>query len=259
MGNVVRFVLILVFVPVSHASGAPERQSINVAVASNFSAAFENLATAFEADYGYTVQAISASSGKLYAQISNGAPFDIFLSADRERPLRLETAGLGVTNQRFTYAIGRLVLWSRDPGLANRDCEQVLKNLSFNRLAIANPVIAPYGDASRQFLENIGLWAAVSERLVVGENITQALQFTASGGASLGLVAASQLVDSRLPETTCRWSVPTNMYEPIEQQAVLLSRAAENRVAADFIEFLQSGVAREVIQRHGYAVTGPDL
>jgi molybdate transport system substrate-binding protein len=191
----------------------------------------------------------------LYAQIINGAPFDILLAADAERPRLLEESGVGVTGTRFTYAVGALTLWSRDEELTGRDCREQLTRLGSKRLAIANPLTAPYGVASREFLEREGLWAITEPQLVFGENISQTLHFVVSGNASLGLIARSQALDSRLPEPTCQWPVPQAMHEPLEQQAVLLLRAASNDAATDFIAFLQSPVARKIIREHGYTVS----
>ena len=162
----------------------------------------------FEADTGVSVQVSSASSGTLYAQITNGAPFDVLLAADVERPRLLEASGHGVAGSRFTYAIGQLVLWSRSLVSAGADCRQRLENLGKQRLAMANPETAPYGTAARETLLHLDLWERVQPRLVVGENIAQTLQFVASGNASLGFIAATQALDERLPDSTCTWAVP---------------------------------------------------
>ena len=231
-----------------------ENRTITVAVASNFHTTLQEIAEQYEAESGHVVRISSASSGKLYAQISNGAPFDVFLSADSERPRRLESEGSAIDGSRFTYAIGKLVLWSRDPALAASDCEDRLKTLEFSRLAIANPVTAPYGTASREVLENLGVWTEARDRLVVGENITQALQFVASGGATFGLIAAAQIMDPRLPATSCLWLVPDDLHRPIEQQAVRLRSRADGAPVAEFIEFLRSEVTRAIILRHGYSL-----
>jgi molybdate transport system substrate-binding protein len=236
------------------ASGA---ESIAVAVASNFTTTMHELGERFEADTGVSVQVSSASSGTLYAQITNGAPFDVLLAADVERPRLLEASGHGVAGSRFTYAIGQLVLWSRSPVSAGADCRQRLENLGQQRLAMANPETAPYGAAARETLLHLDLWERVQSRLVVGENIAQTLLFVASGNASLGFIAATQALDERLPEPTCTWAVPPESHRAIEQQAILLRRAADKTVASDFVEFLRSTSARVIIERNGYAL--PDL
>lgn len=229
-------------------------ESITVAVASNFTAAMHDLAARFEAETGQSLRVSSASTGKLYAQITNGAPFDVLLAADVERPRLLEASGHGVAGSRFTYAIGRLVLWSRNPAPTGSDCRRRLENLGQQRLAIANPDTAPYGAAARETLMGLELWERVQPQLVVGENIAQALQFVASGNASLGFIAATQALDGRLPEATCAWPVPPELHRAIEQQAILLRRAAENSVASDFVKFLRDSAGRAIIERHGYAL-----
>ncbi|MDP6675549.1 MAG: molybdate ABC transporter substrate-binding protein [Gammaproteobacteria bacterium] len=226
--------------------------SISIAVASNFAPAIRDIAEQFELQSGQSVRIISASTGKLYAQIINGAPFDALFAADTERPRLLEAAGQGVAGSRFTYAIGHLVLWSRNPALSKANCRRRLENLGQQRLAIANPAIAPYGMAARETLMSLDLWDRVESQLVVGENIAQTLQFVSSGNAILGFIAGTQTLDARLPEATCNWSVPEELHQPIEQQAILLQRAAENLVATSFMNFLRSSAGRTIIQRHGY-------
>lgn len=238
--------LALLAVPLAHA------ESLTIAVASNFRVPAEQIAAKFEQQTGYEVRISSASTGKLYAQIISGAPFDLLLAADSDRPLLLEEAGIGIRGTRQTYAIGGLVLWSRDPANAGADCRRLLDDLGAARLAIANPKTAPYGIAAQQFLTNAGLWERVSPRLVYGENIAQALHFVATGNASLGLVAAAQLQDSRLPEATCSWVVPTSLYEPIEQQAIAINSA--NAATMQFMEFLVSPAAQAVVIESGYGV-----
>ena len=248
------FLLSLQVLLLSSTNTIASDQTITVAVASNFHTTLLEIAEQYEALSGHAVRISAASSGKLYAQISNGAPFDVFLSADTERPRRLESAGFAIDGSRFTYAIGNLVLWSRDPALAGDDCKDRLERLQISRLAIANPVTAPYGTASRQALENLGIWTEVRSRLVVGENISQALQFAASGGATLGLVAAAQVKNPRLPATSCLWPVPGDLHSPIEQQAVRLRTGADARLVAEFTAFLRSDVTRAIILHHGYSL-----
>ena len=224
---------------------------VTVAVASNFSRAAAELAARFAGETGLAIRLSNGSTGHLYAQILNGAPFDVFLAADVERPALLEQSGHAVTGSRFTYAQGGLALWSRDAS----DCLATLKDAGAGRVALANPATAPYGRAAMEFLTNIGYWEAVSSRAVYGENIMQALQFAATGNAVVGIIAKSQLANSRLPESACTWNVPEGSHGSIEQQAVLLKNAVGNDAAQRFVEFLQSSVAREIIERHGYAVS----
>jgi len=213
-----------------------------------------DLVTRFEAESGHSVRVSSASTGVLYAQITNGAPFDVLLAADAERPRLLETSGHGVFGSRFTYAIGHLVLWSRDPALTEGDCRARLENLGQQRLAIANPDTAPYGAATRDALMDLNLWERVQPQLVVGRNIAQALQYVASGNTSLGFIAGNQTLDERLPEATCSWRVPPEMHRAIEQQAILLRPAADKPVASDFLSFLRNAAGRAIIEQNGYTI-----
>lgn len=222
--------------------------AINVAVASNFSRAAAELAEQFEAETGLAVRLSIGSTGKLYAQILNGAPFDVFLAADTARPARLERSGHAVAGTRFTYATGSLVLWSRSA----RDCLAALTNDGAGHVALANPETAPYGKAAVEFLATAGYWESVSARAVYGENINQALQFAATGNAAIGIVARSQLTAPQLPAATCTWVVPAASSTGLEQQAVLLQRAADNANALRFFEFLGTDRARATIRRHGY-------
>jgi len=233
-------------------AAASHADTLTVAVASNFARPAHDIAEHFEAASDHSVRITTASTGKLYAQIVNGAPFDILLAADAGRPQLLEASGAAVAGTRFTYAVGALALWSRDKELAGTDCREPLTRLGSKKLAIANPLTAPYGVASRQFLEGEGLWSIAATQLVFGENISQTLHFVVSGNASLGLIARSQALDARLPEPACQWLVPQSMHEPLEQQAVLLQRAANNEAATDFMAFLRSPAGRKIIGAHGY-------
>ncbi len=219
-----------------------------VAVAANFLPVLRDLDAAFT-ERGHRLKISSGSTGKLYAQIVHGAPFDLFLAADRARPERLEREGRSVPGSRFTYAVGRLVLWSPAPARFN-DGLRWLREGRFRRLAIANPQTAPYGRAARQFLRRHDLWRPLQARLVRGESVSQALQFVASGNAEAGLVALSQVIG----RTGSRWPVPAAEHEPIAQQAVLLVRGADNPAARAFHAFLQSPPARRIIRAAGYAL-----
>ncbi|MGI9271827.1 MAG: molybdate ABC transporter substrate-binding protein [Woeseiaceae bacterium] len=234
------------------ASCAAYATPLTVAVASNFRSTAESLAAEFTAATGHDVRISSASTGALYAQIVHGAPFDIFLAADAERPELLVKKGIGVGHSRMTYAIGTLVLWSGEQGTT--ECQESLSHLGNARLAIANPETAPYGRAAKEFLQANGYWEAVSPQLVYGENVAQALHFAVTGNARFALVARAQVVDPRLPAATCRWPIPADSYKPVEQQAVLLERAANNPVALRFIAYLRNDESRATIQDSGYGV-----
>ena len=226
--------------------------AITVAVASNFATTAQELADHFTRQSKVPVRLSYGSTGKLYAQIVNGAPFDVFLAADAERPSLLEESGHSVAGMRFTYATGSLVLWSADASLSGRDCREVLQSGDFRHLALANPTTAPYGKAARDVLVHLKLWDTGYRRIVFGENIAQVLQFTATGNATLGFIARSQTLHAALPPATCSWPVPESMHAPIEQQLVLLSRAADNAGARAFIEFIRSPAAGEIIIAQGY-------
>jgi molybdate transport system substrate-binding protein len=225
---------------------------VSVAVAANFTAPLEKLAAAFAKESGHHLVISSGSSGKLYLQITAGAPFEVLLSADSERPLRLEKEGLAVAGTRFTYAIGKLVLWSREPGFVD-PAGAVLAGGSFRHLAIPNPDIAPYGAAARQVLQGLDLWQKLGPRIVQGEDIGQTYQFLATGNAELGFVALSQIRAAGEPRGSL-WIVPAERYRPIEQQAVLLARGKDNPAARAFLDFLRGAPARALIQEFGYGL-----
>jgi molybdate transport system substrate-binding protein len=222
--------------------------TVRVAVAANFAATQSRLASAFEAGTGHHVVAIVGSTGQLYAQIMNGAPFDVFLSADRKRVALLLEAGAAVEGTRFTYARGQLVLYAPTlDSIGSIDAE--LRGTDYRRLALANPTTAPYGAAAMEVLDRLGLRAAVASKLVRGENVTQTLQFVKSGAAELGFVAWSQVLDE--PGRT-RVLVPDSLYSPIAQDAVLLVAGESNPAARAYLAFLRGDVARRVIRAAGY-------
>ena len=225
-------------------------EDILVAVASNFTAPMNQLVEEFEAATGHEVQLTFGSSGRFYAQISNGAPFQLFLSADEEKPRQLEVAGLTVTASRFTYAIGSLVLWSADPNFANSGPDSLDGN--YRRLAMANPDLAPYGKASIEVLESLGKLDATRPRWVQGENIAQTYQFVVTGNAELGFVALSQVFENGNIKEGSGWIVPADLHSPIRQQAVLLSNGAACNACAEFFNYLKSSDAARIIQTHGY-------
>lgn len=230
------------------------RDIVTVAVASNFANTAEEIVAAFAAESDATIRISPGSTGKLYAQILHGAPYDIFLAADAKRPRLLERQGRAVIRSRTTYATGSLVLWSRDARLRGKDCREALRQGANGRIALANPDTAPYGAAARQFLIADGLWDAVSSRAVFGENIAQTMQFVATGNASLGFVARSQTTLANLPAASCSWAVPETWHTPIRQQGVVLTRAENNRAARQFFAFLKTAAARRIIRQHGYRV-----
>lgn len=225
-------------------------EPMTIAVASNFRVTAGEIVAAYTKYSGSDVRVSVASTSKLYAQIRNGAPFDVFLAADSRHPRLLQEAGFAVAGSRRTYATGGLVLWSRD----ETDCRAALDNLGKRRLAIANPQTAPYGVAAQQFLVAAGLWEAVEPRLVYGENVGQAMQFAATRNAQLGLVAASQAADPGAPQSSCAWRVPAGMHDAIEQQLVVLQRGGNNPQVAAFVEFLGGDTARGIMLEYGYGV-----
>ena len=229
-------------------------ETVHVAVASNFMPTARTLAPAFEETTGHQLRLSAGSTGKLYAQITAGAPYDVLLAADADRPALLARDGHGVAKSRFTYAVGRLVLWSTAPEYRDRDCVQALRKKAFRRLAIANPAVAPYGVAAREVLRHLSVWPAARAQTVLGENVTQALQFVASGNASLGLVADASLRLATLPPGTCHYAIPARWHAPIEQQAIVLARAAGAPEVLAFMHFLKGEGARRVIEAAGYSV-----
>lgn len=224
---------------------------VQVAVASNFAPAMQRIAPAFERATGHRAIVALGSTGRFHAQVRNGAPFEVLLAADSETPARLEREGLAVPGTRFAYATGRLVLWSATPGLVDARGE-VLRRGGFERLAIADPRLAPYGAAAVQVLERMGLLASLRPKLVQGENIGQAYQFVATGNASLGFVALSQVqVDGRITRGSA-WVVPAGLHAPLRQDAVLLMAGRDNPAAQAFLAFLRSEPARALVRAHGY-------
>lgn len=224
-----------------------------VAVAANFLQAAKQVGAQFERQTGHRVHLSAGSSGKLYAQIKNGAPYDVFLSADVDRAQRLEQEKRAVSGSRFTYAVGRLVVWS--VRLKHVDID-ALRAARFNHLAVANPQIAPYGAAAFEVLERLELLPALRPRLVYGEDIGQTFQLAATGAADLAFVALSQLRGAPGDVGGAFWVVPPELYRPIEQQAVLLTRAEHNVPARQFLDFLKDANMRALLTRFGYALPG---
>lgn len=226
---------------------------VKVAVAANFSVPMQKIAQAFEQDTGHQAVLSFGSTGNFYAQIRNGAPFQLLLAADDETPLKLEQEGLGVPGSRFTYATGQLVLWSPQPGLVD-DKGEVLRSGRFQRLALANPKLAPYGQAAIETLTGLGLLAELRPRLVQGDNIAQTYQFVASENAPLGFVALSQVyADGRVSRGSA-WIVPARLHAPIRQDALLLTAGKDNPAAAALLAYLKGEKARALIRGFGYQI-----
>jgi molybdate transport system substrate-binding protein len=221
----------------------------NIAVAANFTDAAKEIAAKFKAKTGHDSILSFGASGQFYTQIKEGAPFQILLSADDERPKRLVEEGLAVPESRFTYAIGKLVLWSKDPNTVKG--EETLKANAFSKLSIANPTAAPYGVAAVETLKALGLYEAMQPKIVMGNTISQTFQFVNTGNAEIGFVALSQLTGNA---GGSRWMVPQNLYSEIRQDAVLLKSGAGNEAATAFLTFLKGPEARVVIEKYGYAL-----
>lgn len=242
------FVLLLAGLSAAWA-GPASAADVQVAVAANFTEPAKEIAAAFAAKTGDHAVLSFGSSGQFYTQIAHGAPYEVFLSADADRPAQAEREGLAVPGSRFTYAIGRLVLFSRTAGLVD-DRGAVLGSDRFEKLAIADPATAPYGAAAVQTLQHLGLYDRLKGRLVMGTSITQAYQFVQTGAAELGFVALSQVIQE---PGGSRWLVPETDHAPIDQQAVLLKTGASDPAAKAFLAFLKGPEARRIIERFGYA------
>ena len=238
------FVLLSLLLPL-----ACHADEVQVAVAANFAAPMKELAAGFERATGHKVLSTVGATGKFYAQISNGAPFEVLLSADEKTPARLEQEGAGVPGTRFTYAIGKLVLWSSQPGVADANA---LKAGKFTRLAIANPVVAPYGMAAIGVLDKLGLVVALAPKFAYGENIAQTYQFVASGNAQLGFVAMSQVFEGGKLTSGSAWVVPASLYSPIRQDAIVLAKGKGKPAVLAWMAYLKSEPARALIRAHGY-------
>ena len=227
---------------------------VQVAVAANFTAPARALAEVFARTTGHEAKLSFGATGAFYTQIKNGAPFDVLLAADNERPARLEKEGDTVPGSRFTYAIGKLVLWSARPGVVDSQGE-VLKDGGFHKLAIANPKLAPYGAAAVQAMTKLGVYDAIQARLVTGESIGQTYNFIATGNADLGFVALAQIQEAGQIKGGSHWVVPATLHAPIVQDAVILKRAAGNPAAQAWMELLRSPkVRQQLVRGYGYDV-----
>ena len=234
-------------------SAAAQAEVVQIAVAANFTAPARALAEIFARTTGHEAKLSFGATGAFYTQIKNGAPFDILLAADDERPIRLEKEGDTVPGSRFTYAIGQLVLWSAKPGFVDGE-GAVLKGGNFNKIAIANPKLAPYGAAAVETMDKLGLAAALTPKLVTGESIGQTYNFIATGNAELGFVALAQVLEGGKLKSGSMWVVPAQYHAPIIQDAVILNRAASNPAAKAWMELLKTPQSKELIRSYGYAV-----
>lgn len=241
----------LVFLGLILAPPANQAATTLVAVASNFTKPMTEIAAAFEKATGHTANLSFGASGKFVAQLENGGPFEVFLSADEKNPKKLAQDGFAVADSQFTYAIGKLVLWSAKPHFVD-DQGQVLNKANFKHLALADPKLAPYGAAAVEFMQNLGLYDKLQSLFVQGENIAQTQQFISSGNAELGFLALSQVIENGKIGNGSGWIVPTDKHKAILQDAILLKTGAENPAAPAFMTFLKSPEALAIIQKYGY-------
>lgn len=242
-----RFVCAFAFAAPALAAEVP------VAVAANFIAPMQRIAAMFEQDTGHKAVLTSGATGRFYAQITNGAPFHVLLAADDETPAKLEKEGKAPAGTRFTYATGRLVLWSAQAGLVD-DQGEVLRRGGFEKLSIANAKLAPYGQAAEQTLGKLGLLETLRPRFVTGENIAQTHQFVSTGNAQLGFVALSQVMADGKLGAGSAWVVPATMHEPIRQDAILLEPGKDNPAARALLQYLRGDKAKAVIRSFGYEI-----
>lgn len=248
-----RFKPILLAAAIAFSTGSAWADEVQVAVASNFAKPLEEIGIKFKAATGHEIKVVTGATGKLYAQIENGAPFQVLISADSKTPKKLVEAKLAEADSQLTYAFGKLVLWSSTDGYVD-DKGEVLKKGEFKHLAVANPKTAPYGEASMVVLEKLGLTAAITPKLVTGENITQTYDFVSTSNAELGFVALSQVQKDGKLKSGSAWIVPAAMYQPMAQDAVLLSLAKDNTVAKALLNFLTGDEAQAIINSYGYGL-----
>lgn len=233
--------------------GVVSAAEVRVAVAANFTAPMQKISADFERDTGHKAVLSFGATGKFYAQINNGAPFEVLLAADDETPARLEREGQAVAGSRFTYAVGRLVLWSAREGRVDAD-GAVLRQGAFGHLAVANPKTAPYGAAAFEVLGKLGLLAALQPKLVQGENIAQAHQFVLTGNAELGFVALSQVMKDGKLSGGSAWIVPAGLHAPLRQDAALLAKGKTNPAAAALLAYLRGDKAQASLRAYGYEI-----
>ena len=226
---------------------------VQVAVAANFTAPIQAIAADFEKDTGHKLVASYGATGQFYTQIKNGAPFEVFLAADDSTPAKLEKEGDTVAGSRFTYAVGTLALWSAKEGYVD-DKGEVLKANQYQHLSIANPKAAPYGLAATEVLDKLKLTEATKAKIVEGQNISQAYQFVSTGNAELGFVALSQIYKDGKVTSGSAWIVPSNLYSPIKQDAVVLAKGKDNAAAKALMDYLKGPKAAAIIKSYGYAL-----
>jgi len=253
-----RFLWLVIILSAAVVSATAKAEEITVAVAANFTAPMQKIAQAFEQDTGHKVLLAFGATGKFYAQIKNGAPFAVLLSADDETPARLEKEGLAIAGTRFTYAVGRLALWSKNPLLVDDKGQVLLSNNTdknnFKKLAIADPKLAPYGAAAIEVIERMGVIDKVRSKLVQGDSIGQAFQFVMTENAELGFVALSQIsIDGRITQGSA-WVVPQNLYTPLKQDAVLLPFGKDNTAAIALMKYMRTERAQTIIRSYGYSL-----
>ena len=230
-------------------AGIARAGTTNIAVAANFTDAAKEIASAFKAKSGHEAILSFGASGQIYTQIQQSAPYKVFLSADDERPKKLAEEGLAIQGSRFTYAIGKLVLWSKDQDLIKG--EETLKANAFSKLSIANPSAAPYGAAAIEVLEALNLYGTIKTKIVMGNTIAQAFQFVETGNAEIGFVSLSQITGNKAGS---RWMVPQSLYTPIRQDAILLKNGETDDASREFISFLKGPEARAIIEKYGYVM-----
>jgi len=233
-------------------SGIVTAETIKVAVASNFARTLALLADDFKTHSGHDIELISGSTGKLYMQIKHGAPFDVFMSADERRPELLVSENYADDVTAHVYARGRLVLVSNIKPIA--DCQSVLRSEQLNHLSIANPKIAPYGYAAKQVLSGLSLWDELQTKLVMGENVAQAMQFVSTENAQAGLVARSMMAVTAHDSFQCEWAVPAYMHDPIKQKMVVLRNAQQRLASMAFLSYMKTGRAKQIIEQAGYDI-----
>ncbi|WP_293778583.1 molybdate ABC transporter substrate-binding protein [uncultured Oxalicibacterium sp.] len=232
-------------------SSAALAEEVQVAVAANFTAPMKAIAANFEKETGHKVTPSFGATGKFYAQIQNGAPYDVFLAADDETPAKLEKEHGIVAGSRFTYATGKLVLWSSQAGYVD-DKGEILKKNTFSKLALAQPKLAPYGLAAEETMKKLGLYDTLTPKFVLGESIGQTFTFINTGNAQLGFVALSQVYEDGKLKSGSAWIVPANLHNPIRQDAVILNKGKDNKAAAEFIKYLKTESVKALIRTYGY-------
>jgi len=254
VANPSRFAMrIAILIAAMFVAAGAHADEVQVAVAANFTAPIKQIAPDFEKDTGHKIVAAYGATGKFYAQIKNGAPFEVLLAADDETPSKLVKEGAGIAGSNFTYAIGKLVLWSAMPAIVDAKGE-VLKKGSFDHIAMANPKLAPYGAAAMDVMKAIGVLDVLQPKIVTAENIGQTYQFVTSGNALLGFVALSQVMkDGKIGEGSA-WVIPANLYQPIKQDAVILDKGKGKPAVEALMKYLKGDKARAVIKSYGYGL-----